>query len=293
MKVSKFYFSLAIFCFFILGLNAQDDIPVDNSLESSNSSNVDKNFPTIQIFNLPTTTPLKKGEMKLYLAHRMGVLGTGVDGLFGLYQANSRIGADLGLMKNITIGLGSTSQQKLYDGYIKYRFLSQSSTIPVELAAITMIEYSALKLNNSDDKKAAWQRTSYFNELMLSRAFSSKFSMQLAFAHIHKNMVATKNDKNDMISLGGAVNYKTGRMIYLAAEYMYFPKNQVNSIVVQQHILSLGIQIHTGPRHVFQIFLSNAAGILPGTVLTETTQKLRLNNLRISFNIPTTFNIFK
>ncbi len=290
MKKIIYTFLLASFSSFIF---AQDDIPVDNTLIGESNEIVEKVFPTIQIFNLPTTTMLKKGEMKLYLAHRMGILGTGADGLFGLYQANSRIGADLGLNKFITIGIGSTSQQKLYDAYLKARIIRQTNKFPLEVSVFISIANSAMKLNYPDKKQAPWQRTFYTNELMLSRAFTQKLSIQLAFAHVHKNMVKTSDDKNDIISYGGAISLKTGRMIYLAAEYMYLPKNQIKSIEVQQHILSFGIQIHTGPRHVFQIFLTNAAGIVPGTILTETTQNLMPKNLRISFNIPTTFNIYK
>ncbi|NSW46545.1 MAG: hypothetical protein HPY79_12095 [Bacteroidales bacterium] len=290
--MKKFWFAIAL-----LSLNfnsrAQDDIPVDNSLSDNDNSKVEKIFPTIQIFNLPTTTLLPKGEMKLYLAHRMGVMGTGLDGLFGLYQANSRFGADLGLNRFLNIGIGSTSQQKLYDGYLKTRIIKQSNKFPLEISAFTSIAISALKPNYPEDKQATWQQVFYTNELLFSRAFSNRFSGQLAFAHVHKNMVATAKDKNDIISFGGALNLKTGRMIYLAAEYMYLPANQVVSTEAQQHIVSLGVQIHTGPRHVFQIFLSNAVGIVPGTVLTETQQKFTPKNLRICFNIPTTFNIFK
>lgn len=272
---------------------SQDDIPVDNSLLNTDNSKVEKIFPTIQIFNFPTTTLLPKGEMKLYLAHRMGVIGTGPNGLFGLYQANSRFGADLGLNRFLNIGIGSTSQQKLYDGYLKARIIKQSNKFPLEISVFTSIAISALKNNYPEDKQAVWQQIFYTNELLVSHAFSNRFSGQLAIAHVHKNMVATAKDKNDILSFGGALNVKTGRMVYIAAEYMYMPDKQVVSILAQQHILSIGVQIHTGPRHVFQIFLSNAVGVVPGTVITETQQKLMPKNLRISFNIPTTFNVFK
>lgn len=272
---------------------SQDDIPVDNSLFYADNSKVEKIFPTIQIFNFPTSTLLPKGEMKLYLAHRMGVIGTGASGMFGLYQANSRFGADLGLNRFLNIGIGSTSQQKLYDGYIKTRLVKQSNKFPLEISVFTSIAIIALKPDYPEDKQAAWQQVFYTNEVLFSHAFTNRFSGQLALAHVHKNMVATAKDKNDIVSFGGALNLKTGRMLYLAAEYMYLPDNQVVSVKTQQHILSLGVQIHTGPRHVFQIFLSNSVGIVPGTVITETQQKLIPKNLRISFNIPTTFNIFK
>lgn len=274
------------------GLFAQDDIPIDNSFMGDAETTIEKVFPTIQVYNLPTTAVLQKGEMKLYLAHRMGVLGVGTEGLFGLYQANSRIGADLGLTKKFTIGFGSTSQQKLYDGYVKYQITKQSYVFPVEMALFTSATITTMELDYPEEKQEAWQRMSYTSELMISRAISKKLSAQLVGAVVHKNMVTSAEDKNTIFSAGGLINVKTGRKLYLAAEYMYLPKNQVTSIAVQEHILSLGIQIHTGPRHIFQIFLSNAVGAIPGTVITETQQQFIPKNLRICFNIPTTFNLY-
>lgn len=81
-------------------------------------------------------------------------------------------------------------------------------------------------------------------------------------------------------------------MIYFACEYFYFPLNQIVSEDINNHSLSVGIQIHSGPRHVFQIFLSNSESIIPGTVIFENTNKLKMKNLRFCFNIPTTFRIF-
>ncbi len=111
----------------------------------------------------------------------MGVVGAGFDGFSGLYQANSRIGADLGLIKNVTIGIGSTSQQKLYDGYIKIRLKRQTDKFPMEISLFTSTAISTLKSDYPEDKQATWQKMFYTNELMFSRVFGSKFSAQLAF----------------------------------------------------------------------------------------------------------------
>ncbi|MCX7863230.1 MAG: DUF5777 family beta-barrel protein [Bacteroidales bacterium] len=270
-----------------------DSIPFDNSLEEINSSNVEKVFPTIIVYNLPTTTVLKKGEMKLYLAHRMGTLGTGVDGLFGLYQANSRIGADLGINKFVTVGIGTTSQQKYYDGYFKCQLTKQSHSFPFESAIFSSITFSNLKLNYPEQSQYLWQRIMYFNQIMLSRLIlNNKLALQLNLSHVHKNMVKTKIDRNDIFSIGSTVNLKLNRMFYLATEYMFLPSSMKGSTNMVSHIASVGVQIHTGPRHVFQIFLSNSVGILPPTVISETNSNFIPKNIRISFNIPTTFQIF-
>jgi len=273
-------------------LFGQDDIPIDNSLFNTEVIYVDKVFPTIQIFNLPTTNLLPTGEMKLTIAHRMGSIGSGIQELFGLYQANSRIGADLGLIKFVTIGLGSSSQKKFFDGYIKTRIIRQSNKFPLEMSLYNSIVYSALKPNYPKDKQALWQQIFYSNSLIFSKAFSKKMSAEVLVNYVHKNMVISSKDKNDILGFSGAITLKTGRKVYLSAEYSYLLPDQIKSIFVTRHIVSLGIQIHTGPRHVFQIFLSNSAGIIAGNVLTETTTKFSLNNLRICFNIPTTFKVY-
>lgn len=291
MRKILFVSIILLFCF---NGFAQDDIPVVGDF-GEDSPIVDNAFPTIQIFNFPTTDVLPKGEMKLYIGHRMGEISTGVGGLFGLFTANSRIGADLGLFKNLTIGVGSTSQQKIYDGYFKYRIIQQGNhKMPLTISLFADASATFAEKNYPDNNNELWRKVSYFSSLMLSRKFNEKFSAQASFAVIHKNLVAYSDDKNTMFSGGLALNYKLGRIWYLAAEYNYFPKDQIKSIHVSSNQISLGFQLHSGPRHVFQFFLSNSGGLNESTIITETVhqKKMALNHLRICFNIPTTFKLF-
>ncbi len=273
---------------------AQDSIPIVDDF-GNDSPIIDKTFPTIQIFNFPTTDVLTKGEMKVHIGHRMGEISTGIDGLFGLFTANSRIGADMGLIKNVTIGIGSTSQQKNYDAYLKYRIIQQGNhKMPFTVSLLSDILVTNASVNYPDGKDELWRKLSYFSTLMLSRKFSEKFSAQLSFDVIHKNLVATSDDKNTMFSGGLALNYKLNRIWYLAGEYNYFPKDQINSVHVSSNQISLGFQIHTGPRHVFQIFISNSGGLNESKIITETLHQGKMNpsHIRICFNIPTTFKLY-
>jgi hypothetical protein len=275
-------------------LFAQDDIPLDTTLNNSSENIVDQTFPAIQIFNHPTTDVLPRGEMKLYLGHRMGEISTGIDGLFGLYSANSRFGVDLGILKNVTIGIGSTSQSKLYDGYAKWLILKQGwKKMPVSIGVFTNATIATGDLGYpSDAKVETWQRLSYTTELMFSRKFCDRFSAQLMASYVHRNMTSTINDKNGVFAAGVAANIKITNVWNLAAEYSYVPKGQVDLEGFRSSQLSVGVQIHTGPRHVFQLFFSNSGGINENTVLTQSTGGKGLKHLRLCFNIPTTFKIF-
>ena len=289
----KNIYIVLIALFFSLNTFSQNDIPIveDFGDEESEGEVVEKTFPAIRIFNLHTTDLLPKGEMKVYIAHRMGQIGTGIDGLYGLNTANSRIGADLGLIKKVTLGIGATSQQNLYGGYLKTVLVRQTSgASPVSIGLLGDATLSFAKNNYPESE--TWQKMSYTSQMMVSHYSKIGLSVQGMFGIVHKNMVKSADDKNTMLVTGLAANYKIGRKMHLAFEYTYFPKNQVLSTKVSEHILSLGVQIQTGPRHVFQIFISNSGGINEKNVFTETSNDFNFDTIRICFNIPTTFKLY-
>ncbi len=273
---------------------AQDDIPLDTTITSESDNLVEHTFPAIQIFNHPTTDVLRTGEMKLYIGHRMGEVGTGVEGLFGLYSANSRFGADVGIFKTVTIGIGSTSQSKLYDAYGKWLIVKQGwKKMPVSIAIFSNATIQTGDMGfPSTAKVETWQRMNYTSELMFSRKFTDRISAQLMAAYIHRNMVATIKDKNGVFAAGVAANFKITNVWHIAAEYNYVPDGQIDLEGFRNSQLSIGVQMHTGPRHVFQLFFSNSGGINENTVLTQSTGGKGLKHLRLCFNIPTTFKIF-
>lgn len=283
-----------LFALLVASTYGQDDIPMDTTLDNTSDEIVDKVFPAIQIFNHPTTDVLPRGEMKLYLGHRMGELGTGASGLFGLYSANSRIGADVGLFRNITVGIGSTSQSKLYDAYGKWLIVRQGShKMLISIAVFSNATIATGNLGYPEGlKEETWQRLTYTSELLFSRKFTHRISAQMMVAYIHRNMVVNTKEKNGVFAAGVAANFKITNVWHIAAEFNVVPKNQIFLEGFRNTQLSVGVQIHTGPRHVFQLFLSNSSGINESTVLTQSFGAKGLKHLRISFNIPTTFKIF-
>lgn len=283
-----------LFALLVASTYGQDDIPMDTTLNDTSDEVVDKVFPAIQIFNHPTTDVLPRGEMKLYLGHRMGEVGTGASGLFGLYSANSRIGADVGLFRNITVGIGSTSQSKLYDAYGKWLIVRQGShKMPISIAVFSNATIATGNLGYPEGvKEKTWQRLTYTSELLFSRKFTHRISAQMMVAYIHRNMVVNTKEKNGVFAAGVAANFKITNVWHIAAEFNVVPKNQIFLEGFRNTQLSIGVQIHTGPRHVFQLFLSNSSGINENTVLTQSFGAKGLKHLRLCFNIPTTFKIF-
>ena len=71
------------------------------------------------------------------ISHRFGYLNGGIYDLFGLDESSVRLGADYGVSDRLTIGVGRSSYEKTYDGFIKYKLLRQSTglkNMPVTMA---------------------------------------------------------------------------------------------------------------------------------------------------------------
>jgi len=266
---------------------------IDNLLSKNTKIEFANNIlPCIRNFNFHNTQSLNKGIMRLYVGHRMGEISGGNKTLFGLYSANVRIGADLGINKNLTFGLGTTSQQRIHDFYFKYKLISQSNIFPFNVSLVSNLAIRNHNPTFPQERTEFWQKLKYFHAISFSQNIKKNFNYQVFLALIHKNMVATPKDKNTIFAVGTSAFYKINRNFSLAAEYSLMPKSQASSTSISPHVLSFGMIYRKGPRHVFQIFFTNSPNQNEYSIITETTQKLSFNNIRLSFNLPTNIKVF-
>jgi hypothetical protein len=143
-------------------------------------------------------------------------------------------------------------------------------------------------------------RMYYTNQILIGRKFSESLSFQLMPTLIHRNLVETKADKNDVFAIGAAGRIKLSKRIAINAEYYYVPSGQ---IVSQNYAnsLSLGVDIETGG-HVFQFHFTNSRDMTYKGFITETgedwfyknssTGKL-MGGMRFGFNISRVFTVRK
>jgi hypothetical protein len=124
----------------------------------------------------------------------------------------------------------------------------------------------------------------------MARKFNDRFSLQITPSLVHKNLVETREDHNDIFLLGGGARYKVTKRISVNAEYHYLFNGQVTE--EYDHSLSLGIDIETGG-HVFQVFLTNSYPLFERGFLTETVGKWSKGEIYLGFNISRVFTIVK
>jgi len=64
-------------------------------------------------------------------------------------------------------------------------------------------------------------RLEYVNQILVSRKFSDKLSLQIAPSFVYRNLTETANDPNSIFSMGIGGRYLISRSISINAEYYY------------------------------------------------------------------------
>ncbi|MCF8238397.1 MAG: DUF5777 family beta-barrel protein [Saprospiraceae bacterium] len=282
--------SLLLLC--TMGLQAQDDL-LSLLGEDETTDYASASFKTNRVINLHSLENTHRGVLDFKINHRFGMLNQGAYDLFGLDNASMRLGFDYGITKDLQIGVGRSTYQKMIDGYAKYRILHQSSgkrNMPITLSAVAGMYINTLKWSDPDRDNYFSSRLSYTFQALIGRKFNDWITVQLAPTVIHRNLVSTAAEENDVYGIGIGVRQRITRRVTLNAEYMYLLPDQVRDGIINS--FSIGADIETGG-HVFQLHLTNSTGMAEPTAFTETTGDWLDGGIHFGFNISRVFTIVK
>ncbi len=284
-KFLTFILMLSVFT-----VSAQDDL-LSLLDEEETTEYTTASFKTNRVINLHSLENTAGGVLDFKISHRFGTLNGGFYELFGLDNSTVRIGFDYGLSDVFTVGVGRSSYEKTYDGFLKYKFLRQSSgkrTMPISAALLFTSAVQTLKWADQDRDNYFSNRLYYTSQLILGRKFSESFTLQLSPTIVHRNLVKTNIEKNDVYALGAGGRIKLSKRVTLNAEYIYLLPDQVADNIVNS--LSIGFDIETGG-HVFQLHCSNSTSMIEKEFIAETTNTWGDGGIHLGFNISRVFTI--
>ncbi len=201
-----------------------------------------------------------------------------------------RIGGDYGITDNLNVGLGRSTVDKTYDGFVKYKFLKQSKGVknmPVTVAWISHMGITTLKWPQHQRENFFSSRLHYTHQLLIARKLTEGLSIQLSPTITHLNLIDSTKYNNDIISLGIGVRQKLTDRTSVNLEYFYVLPDQMDSD--KTNALSIGFDVETGG-HVFQLFFTNSSGPFEKSFITDTRAKWLDGNVRFGFNIARVFN---
>lgn len=201
-----------------------------------------------------------------------------------------RLGFEYGITDLLNVGIGRSTYTKAYDGFVKWKFLRQKSGVknsPVSVVWLSSLVIPTIKIT---DDLTPGQRMSFANELLVSRKFGKKLTIQLMPGMIHVNTVPTDADPNDVFYLGSAFRYKLNQSFALTGEY-YYRFNPFTSVATYD-VIGVGVDIETGG-HVFQLHFTNTRPTFESGFITDTTDNFWDGDIRFGFNISRTFQLGK
>ncbi|WP_420316105.1 DUF5777 family beta-barrel protein [Ekhidna sp.] len=267
---------------------AQDDLlSLVEDEQSKEATIVEATFKGTRIINGHSIETRRKGVMDFIISHRFGTIDGGSYELYGLDNATVRFGLEYALSDRLYVGLGRSSFEKTYDGFVKYRLLRQMNGggMPVSMTWFSSISVKTLRMPELD--LGFTDKLANTNQLLIARKLSSSVSIQIMPTWVHKNLITAEDTNNDAYGLGLGGRVKLSQRVALVVEYYYMARKINNSAF---NPIAIGFDIETGG-HVFQLQFTNATAMVPKGFLTETNNDFFNGELHFGFNISRTFQV--
>ena len=278
----------------------QDSTDLMNILEKKDSAKekdeihyTTGSFKTTRLINGHTIENVGRGILDVKISHRFGKVNQGSYQLFGLDNATMRMGLDYGITKTLMVGIGRSTFEKTFDGFIKVKILRQSTggkNMPVTISYVPTIAIKTIKYFADSTQNNFRSRLFFTHQLLLGRKFSEKLSLQIMPTYTHQNQVFIPSDPHDLFAVGIGGRHKLSKRVSLNVEYYYqFPGHMLTGTT---NSLSAGFDIETGG-HVFQLFFTNSQGMSERTFITETNGRWDKGDIFFGFNISRVFTVGK
>ena len=251
-------------------------------------------FKATRIINGHAAKQMKAGELDYRISHRFGRVNSGAYEFFGLDQSNIHFSLEYGPTDWLMLGIGRGTYEKTVDGFAKINIANQESgpkAFPLTITWVSSMEINGLKWADPDRENYFSSRLSYAHQLMVARKFN-RWTLQLTPTMIHRNLVPTEMDQNDLFAIGVGGRYKLTNRLALTGEYFYVARPvPQRTTTTYYNPLSFGFDIETGG-HVFQIVLTNSQGMREGAFIGENTGSWLKGDIHLGFNISRVFSLY-
>jgi hypothetical protein len=257
-------------------------------------------FKALYIVNMKTIEAPAAGALNFEIQHRFGTINSGAYNLWGLDFATFRLSLDYGISDRVSIGIGRSTTQKTFDGYVKYKLLRQTDngSMPVSVSLLGTSTYFTEHFSDSVEQAliTGKYRFDYTAQVLIARKFNEKLSLQLVPTFIHYNLVDSPADHNNVFALCLGGRMKISKRMAITAEYNYLFPNQLLTYPAgpnqppRANSLSFGWDIETGG-HVFQLVFTNSQSMVEPQYIGQTQGTWGKGYIYFGFNISRNFNL--
>lgn len=229
---------------------------------------VKNTFGSVWLMDNQTVMVPMKGTLEMDIQHRFGAVNNGKKDLWGIFApSNIRLALSYAPVNKLFVGAGITRERTQVDFNAKYSLLQQTKNeMPV---SVTWFGNVVIDARDKSYFRESVHRFSYFNQLIVARKITNKFSAQVAPSlSWYNNVEAYVDSKGDI--------QKKMKNTHLAISVMgKYSISDKSAIIVgydqplTQHTtnnpdpnISFGFELTTSS-HAFQVFAGNYYGIVP------------------------------
>jgi len=291
-KIKSFFALGLIVCFANFSIAQEDDLLKElDSLSQEEIRFEPPAFKALQIGNLQSTKLVDKGDLYLIVAHRFGSIKGGIREFYGLDQANTKIQFLYGVHQKLQLGISRDSYEKTYSGTAKLGLFQQSDKMPINVVLYSSIDINTLLQKTTYPGLKFFDRFAYTTQILASRRFSEKLSVEMAPIYVRQNLVdlnftKTATPQFNQILLGIGGRYKLTKRLSVNMDYVYnFSKN---TNFLYKNPLTIGVDIETGG-HVFQLLFTNSRASNDTAFLTEALGDWSKGDISFGFNVVRVF----
>ncbi|KAF2326675.1 DUF5777 family beta-barrel protein [Flavobacterium ginsenosidimutans] len=242
-------------------------------------------FKALKIVNLESTKLAAKGDLYFVVAHRFGSIKDGFEGFYGLDNANTQIKFIYGVTNGLNVS--AARSEFAYDFAIKYMLFPQiKDGFPVTIAGFNSLSINNTLKESLYPKLEFKDRLTYVAQLLISRKFSEKLSLEIVPSFFHQNFVEDVDQSNSQYAIGFGGRYKFAKRWSLNMDYAAHLNRASNSLY--KNPLSIGFDLETGG-HVFQMHFTSSQAIDEAGYLGRTTGDWTKGDIFFGFNLARVF----
>lgn len=277
--------------------------------EEATEAAQEKDYPVSAVFesgtlidNQTTVIPDAK-TLEMVIQHKFSSIDKGLSNIWGIYgSANIRLALNYVPVKNVQIGAGLTRKYMTTDLNAKWTVLQQTrkNTIPVSVALYGNIGIDGRNVADfeSDQVREAYSgpvstydfqdRLSYFSQLIVSRKFNDRISLQAGASFSHYNAVSEGFDHDKIgVHANGRIKVSNQGSIMFSYDHPLRIKQMSEQLTwanASEPTYSLGYEVSTGT-HAFQIYMASTTSILPQDNMLFNRNEFKAEGISFGFVI--------
>ena len=248
-------------------------------------------FLSTSLVSAQTVSIVPKGEIQSAISHSFGHIRSGWGDLFGLdNNASVHLGLDFGIAENLSLGIGRTSVDDVFDVRLKWIPFRQNSSNSRPLSVGLYLNTALETLEERRFDYSFTERLSYHSSILVARQFGSKITLQISPSVTHFNTLIAQNKIPLQHTIFSALFL--GRLKLNERNSLSFETVPILSDSEAIHHWAFSYEIETGG-HVFQLFLQSGYLFTEQYIIRQTVDSFWNGDIRLGFAIHRVFQVKK